>query len=228
MSHELRTPLNGVIGYAELVEEELSDQAISPSTLTDLGRIKTAARHLLGLINDVLDLSKIEADKVELSVTDVDLSQLVDHVTSTTQPLMLANRNRFEVDLPPELGRAHTDAMRLRQVLINLLANAAKFTHEGTIRLAARKGIDDAGSPIIAFEVRDTGIGMTPEQLGKLFQVFVQADSDTTRKYGGTGLGLVISRRLCRLMGGDVTATSSPGAGSVFTAIVRSDLREPA
>jgi signal transduction histidine kinase len=225
MSHELRTPLNGVIGYAELVEEELEGQPIAPSTMTDLGRIKTAARHLLGLINDVLDLSKIEADKVELSVAEVDLPQLVDHVTSTTQPLLQANRNRLEVELPPGLGRAHTDATRLRQVLINLLANAAKFTHEGTIRLAVREGTDDEGRAVVAFEVCDTGIGMTPEQLDKLFQVFVQANADTTRKYGGTGLGLVISRRLCRLMGGDVTATSSAGVGSVFTAVVRSDLR---
>jgi signal transduction histidine kinase len=193
--------------------------------MTDLGRIKTAARHLLGLINDVLDLSKIEADKVELMIEDVDLSQLVDHVTSTTHPLVQANRNRLEVDLAPGLGRVHTDATRLRQVLINLLANAAKFTHEGTIRLAVREGTDEAGRAIVAFEVGDTGIGMTPEQLGKLFQVFMQADSHTTRKYGGTGLGLVISRRLCQLMGGDVTATSSAGVGSVFTAIVRSDLR---
>jgi signal transduction histidine kinase len=228
MSHELRTPLNAVIGYAGLLEEELQDQPVAPSTMTDLGRIKTSAHHLLGLINDVLDLSKIEAGKVELLLEDVDVSQLVDQVTSTVQPFLEASRDRLEVDLAPGLGRVHTDATRLRQVLLNLLANAAKFTREGTIRLAVRERTDDKGCPIIAFEIHDTGIGMTPEQLRKLFQVFMQADSDTTRKYGGTGLGLVISRRLCRLMGGDVTATSSAGVGSVFTATVRADMRAAA
>jgi signal transduction histidine kinase len=225
MSHELRTPLNAVIGYAGLLEEELEGQPVAPSTMTDLGRIRTSAEHLLGLINDVLDLSKIEAGKVELMLEEVDLSQLVDQVMSTTQPLLEANHNRIEVHLTPGLGRMHTDPTRLRQVLLNLIANAAKFTHEGTIGLALREGNDDKGRPIVAFEIRDTGIGMTPEQLDKLFQVFVQADAETTRKYGGTGLGLVISRRLCRLMGGDVTATSAAGVGSVFTAVVRRDMR---
>jgi signal transduction histidine kinase len=225
MSHELRTPLNAVIGYTELLEVELEDQPVAPSTMTDLNRIKTAGRHLLGLINDVLDLSKIEADKVELSLEDVNLSELVNDVTMTMRPFLEANRNRLEVALAPGLGRVHTDATRLRQVLVNLLANAAKFTRDGTIRLAVRERTDDDGRAVVAFEVGDTGIGMTPEELGKLFQVFVQADAATTRKYGGTGLGLVISRRLCRLMGGDVTATSSAGIGSVFTAVVRGDMR---
>jgi signal transduction histidine kinase len=225
MSHELRTPLNAVIGYAELLEEELEGQPVGPSTMADLGRIETAARHLLGLINDVLDLSKIEADKIELSFEDVELPELVDQVMSTTQPLLAANHNRIELALAPGVGRVHTDATRLRQVLFNLLANAAKFTHEGTIRLAVRMDSDDDGNSVATFEVADTGIGMTPEQLGKLFQAFVQADAETSRKYGGTGLGLVISRRLCRMMGGDVTATSSPGVGSVFTAVVRADMR---
>ncbi|MBA2964358.1 MULTISPECIES: ATP-binding protein [Ramlibacter] len=224
MSHELRTPLNAVIGYAQLLTDEFAEgQPVGPSTMTDLGRIETAARHLLGLINDVLDLSKIEADKIELSFEDVELPELLDQVMSTTQPLLAVNRNRFDLSLGPGIGRIRTDATRLRQVLFNLLANAAKFTHEGTIRLAVRMDTDDQGSPVATFEVADTGIGMTPEQLGKLFQAFVQADAETSRKYGGTGLGLVISRRLCRMLGGDVTATSAPGVGSVFTAVVRAD-----
>jgi signal transduction histidine kinase len=225
MSHELRTPLNAVIGYAELLQDELQGQPIGDSTMTDLGRIKTAARHLLRLINDVLDLSKIEADRVELSYEDVDLPELLDQVTSTAQPLVAANRNHLEVSLAPGAVRLHNDATRLRQVLFNLLANAAKFTHEGTIRLNARIDTDDEGRAVAVFEVQDTGIGMTPEQLGNLFQAFVQADAETSRRYGGTGLGLVISQRLCRLMGGDVTASSAPGGGSVFTAGVRADMK---
>jgi signal transduction histidine kinase len=228
MSHELRTPLNAVIGYAELLEEELEGAPVPASTATDLGRIQTAARHLLGLINDVLDLSKIEADKVELLIEPVELAELVDQVTSTAHPLMAANGNRLELSTPDGLPRVYTDATRLRQVLFNLLANAAKFTQEGTIRLVVREAADDLGRETAVFEVADTGIGMTPEQVDKLFQVFVQADVQISRKYGGTGLGLVISRRLCRMMGGDVTVTSTLGAGSVFTAVVRADLREPA
>jgi signal transduction histidine kinase len=225
MSHELRTPLNAVIGYAELLEEELAGEPVAPSTLADLGHIKTAARHLLRLINDVLDLSKIEADKLELRFEDVELPELVDQVVSTTQPLLATNANRLEVALAPGLRRLHTDSTRLRQVLFNLLANAAKFTHEGTIRFTVRMETDEQGRDVAAFEVADTGIGMTAEQLAKLFNAFVQADNETSRKYGGTGLGLVISRRLCRMMGGDVTAHSTPGAGSVFTAVVRADMR---
>ncbi|MEO6030936.1 MAG: ATP-binding protein [Burkholderiaceae bacterium] len=220
MSHELRTPLNAVIGYTEMLEEDLADQPNMGTALDDLGRVKGAARHLLGLINEVLDLSKIEADKLELNLEDFDLAELVDQVASTCQPLVSGNANRLAVTVPAGLGQIHSDATRLRQVLFNLVSNAAKFSHSGVIRLNVTPDTDARGRPLMVFEVSDTGIGMTPEQLGKLFQPFVQAESNTTRRYGGTGLGLVISRRLCRLMGGDVTATSEAGKGSCFRATV--------
>jgi len=220
MSHELRTPLNAVIGYSEMIEEELAERGGDPSVLADVGKIKGAGKHLLGLINDVLDLSKIEAGKVELNYDQVEVMQLVDQVCSTAQPLVAANRNQLAVSAAADVGSIEADITRLRQVLFNLLANAAKFTSEGQIRVGVRREADDAGRERIFFDVADTGIGMSESQLAKLFQPFVQADSATTRKYGGTGLGLAISRRLCRLMGGDVTVTSEPGKGSCFTASV--------
>ncbi len=220
MSHELRTPLNAVIGYSEMLLEELAEEGASASTLEDLERIRSAGRHLLELINSVLDLSKIEAGKIELDMGEVSVPQLVDHATSTVQPLIAAGGNQLVVEMPADIGLIHSDATRLRQVLLNLLSNAAKFTQQGTITLAVhRETVGEHGEQMV-FDIRDTGIGMTPEQVDKLFQAFVQADSTTTRKYGGTGLGLVISRRLCNLMGGDVTVTSAPGTGSCFTARV--------
>ncbi|MES2482327.1 MAG: ATP-binding protein [Pseudomonadota bacterium] len=226
MSHELRTPLNAVIGYSEMLEEELVDEGAPESVLADLGKIKSAGRHLLGLINDVLDLSKIEAGRVELVYDNCDLAQLVDQVCSTSHPLIVANRNRLDVKLPPEAGLLRTDVTRLRQVLFNLLSNAAKFTSDGVITLTVRREPGPAGDRIV-FDVQDTGIGMTQAQMDKLFQPFTQADSATTRKYGGTGLGLVISRRLCRMMGGDVTVRSTPEQGSCFTAVVLADEAPP-
>jgi signal transduction histidine kinase len=219
MSHELRTPLNAVIGYSEMLEEELAEDGASGTVLDDLGRIKGAGKHLLGLINDVLDLSKIEAGRMELNYDDYDLGQLVNQVCSTVQPLVATNRNRLVLELPEQPGELRTDATRLRQVLFNLLSNAAKFTNEGTLTLRVRRD-RVVGRDRVAFEVHDTGIGMTPEQVANLFQPFVQADSSTTRRYGGTGLGLVISRRLCRMMGGDVEVQSESGRGSCFTATV--------
>ena len=220
MSHELRTPLNAVIGYSEMLQEELAEEGASASTLEDLGRIQSAGRHLLELINSVLDLSKIEAGKIELDMGEVSVPQLVDYATSTVQPLIAASGNQLVVAVPPDIGHITSDATRLRQVLLNLLSNAAKFTQQGTITLAVHRETSTDHGEQMVFDIRDTGIGMTPEQVDKLFQAFVQADSTTTRKYGGTGLGLVISRRLCNLMGGDVTVTSTPGAGSCFTARV--------
>jgi signal transduction histidine kinase len=224
MSHELRTPLNAVIGYTEMMEEDFAEREELGGELADLGRIKGAARHLLQMINDVLDLSKIEAGKIELHVESFELAELLDQVISTTQPLLGVNRNSLQVQCAPGLGRVQTDLTKLRQVLINLVSNAAKFTQDGGIRIDTTSGFDEEGGALVVFEVRDTGIGMTASQLGRLFQPFVQADAETTRKYGGTGLGLAISRRLCRLMGGDVTATSAPGEGSVFRATVRARL----
>lgn len=220
MSHELRTPLNAVIGYSEMLQEELAEEGASASTLEDLERIRSAGRHLLELINSVLDLSKIEAGKIELDLGEVSVPQLVDLATSTVQPLIAAGGNRLVLEMPADIGTLTADATRLRQVLLNLLSNAAKFTHHGTITLAVHRETLAGHGEQMVFDIRDTGIGMTPEQVDKLFQAFVQADSTTTRKYGGTGLGLVISRRLCNLMGGDVTVTSTPGAGSCFTARV--------
>ena len=228
MSHELRTPLNAVIGYSEMLKEELAEEGASASTLEDLERIRSAGRHLLELINSVLDLSKIEAGKIELDMGEVSVPQLVDYATSTVQPLIAAGGNQLMVQMPPDIGLIHSDATRLRQVLLNLLSNAAKFTHQGTITLAVHRDAPAGQPEQMVFDIRDTGIGMTPEQVDKLFQAFVQADSTTTRKYGGTGLGLVISRRLCNLMGGDVTVTSTPGAGSCFTARVATHPPSPA
>jgi len=224
MSHELRTPLNAVIGYSEMLEEELQEEGAAASVLSDLAKIKGAGKHLLGLINDILDLSKIEAGKIELSFDACEVAQLLDQVASTTQPLVARNRNRLEVVAGDAGGPFRTDVTRLRQVLLNLVSNAAKFTADGTVTLTVRRETDAQGHELVAFDVADTGIGMTEAQLAKLFQPFVQADSATTRKYGGTGLGLVISRRLCRMLGGDVTVTSEPGRGSCVTARVRADL----
>jgi signal transduction histidine kinase len=220
MTHELRTPLNAVIGYAEMLEDDFADRGESPAALADLGHIKRAARHLLHMINDVLDISKIEAGKVELHIESFELAELLDQVVSTTQPLLAANRNRLEVVYTQRMGPVQSDVTKLRQVLINLVSNAAKFTSDGYIAIETTGGFDANGQAIVVFEVRDTGIGMTPSQLDRLFQPFVQADTETHRKYGGTGLGLTISRRLCRMLGGDVTAISAAGEGSRFRAAV--------
>lgn len=217
MSHELRTPLNGIIGYSEMLVEEAADFGYARLT-PDLERIGQAGKHLLAIINDILDLSKIEAGKMELHVESFRVEALVAEVVSTIQPLVQKNANTLDIDLDPSLGdeEMHTDRIRLRQSMWNLLSNACKFTHRGRITLRVwREGRD--GPPWINFAVTDTGIGMTREQMDKLFQDFVQVDSSTTRKYGGTGLGLAISRRFCRHMGGDIDVTSHPGQGSTFT-----------
>ena len=212
MSHELRTPLNAIIGYAELLEEDTADA----DQRADLQKIHTSGKHLLGLINDVLDLSKIEAGKVELQIDRFDVSQFLDQVISTMQPLLAKNGNRLELHAQAPLGDMTGDASRLRQVLLNLLSNAAKFTHNGEVRLNVSRR-SNLNVESLVFEICDTGIGMSPEQLDKLFNPFVQADAATTRKYGGTGLGLSISRRLCEMMGGEITVQSELGRGSCFT-----------
>ncbi|MES3020871.1 MAG: ATP-binding protein [Pseudomonadota bacterium] len=224
MSHELRTPLNAVIGYTELLEEDLADLDSLDTALSDLGKIKGAARHLLGLINDVLDLSKIEAEKVDLLIETFPIQALVDQVTSTIDPLLSANENQLTVSFADGLRQMQTDATRLRQVLLNLVSNATKFTHGGRIHIDVAQELDDAGHQLTVLQVNDSGIGLSAEQIARLFQPFVQADSNTTRKYGGTGLGLAISRKLCRMMGGDITVTSVLGEGSIFRATVATDL----
>ncbi len=209
MSHELRTPLNAVIGYAEIIEEDTVADGLEQSA-SDARKIRGAAKHLLALINEILDLSKIEAGKMELSLVPTNLDQLVEDVRSMTSTLASEKGNDLVVDITP-LGEAHVDDTKMRQCLFNLLSNACKFTNNGVVRLEGRR-IGDT----LRFLVQDSGIGMTPEQLAKLFQPFVQADSSTTRKFGGTGLGLTITRELARLMGGDVSVTSIPGVGSTF------------
>lgn len=218
MSHELRTPLNAIIGYSEIIAEELqgNEQA---ELVDDLNRIRTAGHHLLSLINDILDLSKIEAGKMELSLHDFDIAEMVGDVAATIRPLAQKNGNTVQVICPPEAGTFFTDHTRVRQVLLNLLSNAAKFTENGTISLCVTRE-NTEGLEKLRLEISDSGIGMTPEQVDKLFQDFTQADSSTTRKYGGTGLGLAISRRFCRMMGGDITVTSHPGKGSSFSVIL--------
>ncbi len=215
MSHELRTPLNAIIGYSEMLQEEAED-AGQDHFVPDLQKIHAAGKHLLALINDILDLSKIEAGKMELYFETVDLATVVQEIVSTITFLVEKNGNALALRLDDDLGSMRTDLTRLRQVLFNLLSNASKFTSQGTITLGAtRERVDGVGW--MRFWITDTGIGMTPEQLGKLFQAFSQAEASTTKKFGGTGLGLVISQRFCQMMGGDVTVESVSGVGSTFT-----------
>ncbi len=211
MSHELRTPMNAIIGYSEMLLEETEDRGLNELS-PDLQKIRSAGKHLLSLINDVLDLSKIEAGKMTLYLEEFDVPSVTADVVATIRPLVEKNGNRIEVDCDPGAGRIHADLTKLRQTLFNLLSNAAKFTENGLITLAVRKHHNR-----IHFAVSDTGIGMTPEQLARLFQAFTQADDSTTRKYGGTGLGLVISRKFCQMMGGDIRVESTPGRGTTFT-----------
>jgi signal transduction histidine kinase len=214
MSHELRTPLNAIIGLTEMMVKNAArfgtEKAQEP-----LQRVYRAGTHLLGLINQVLDLSKIEAGKLELNPQTVQLTPLINDVISTAGQLAEQNKNRLVVDAQENLGALNVDPMRLRQILLNLLSNACKFTNQGEVKLRARRVAN--GRDWIELAVADTGIGMTAEQQAKLFEEFTQADASTARRYGGTGLGLAITRKLARMMGGDVTVQSEPGEGSVFT-----------
>jgi signal transduction histidine kinase len=214
MSHELRTPLNAIIGLTEMMVKNAArlgtEKAQEP-----LQRVNRAGTHLLGLINQVLDLSKIEAGKLEFNLQTVQLAPLIKEVIGTAGQLAEQNKNRLVVDAQENLGALTVDPMRLRQILLNLLSNACKFTKAGEVKLAARKVSN--GSSFVEFAVSDTGIGMTAEQQAKLFEEFSQADRTTAQHFGGTGLGLAITRKLARMMGGDVTVTSEPGKGSVFT-----------
>jgi len=230
MSHELRTPLSAVIGYSEMLEEEAGDLEGGEALTKDLQKIGANARHLLSLINDVLDLSKIEAGRMETHAEDFGIETLVSETVSTVQALMAAKENTLEVQLPEELrgeaGRMHSDQVKLRQCLINLLSNASKFTEKGRVTLSAETGRDAMGRREVAFRVADTGIGMTPEQLSRLFTRFTQADSSTTRRFGGTGLGLSITKAFCTLLGGDIAVESKEGEGTTFTIRVPMDLTE--
>jgi ammonium transporter len=233
MSHELRTPLNAIIGYSEMLREEASDSGYDEFT-PDLEKIRTAGKHLLELINNILDLSKIEAGRMDLYYEHFTVDGLLDEVVATIEPLVEKNGNKLVVERTEPLGTMHADLTKTRQVLLNLLSNATKFTENGVVLLRVNKsdehhaadGQSEAEelvtrhSSLVTFDVIDTGIGMTAEQLNGLFREFTQADASTTRKYGGTGLGLAISKRFCQMMGGDITVTSEPGVGSTFSVVL--------
>jgi signal transduction histidine kinase len=216
MSHELRTPLTAVIGYSEVLQEQI-DQFGRENILKRTGKIKASALHLLSLINDLLDMSKIEAGKMTLYQEITPVHDLVEQALITVMPLIEKNNNGLAILFEPDVKYIVTDQSKLRQVLINLLSNAAKFTENGRITLSVGYQTNLESELCVTFAVQDTGIGMTESQLASLFQPFVQADSSTTRKYGGTGLGLAISQRFCQLMGGDITVESEPAQGSCFT-----------
>src|SRR5215475_8243360 len=211
MSHELRTPLNAIIGYSEMLYETAQDEG-QQEFLPDLAKIRDAGRHLLGLINDILDLSKIEAGKMDLYLEEVDLVALIEEVRAIVEPLAAANGNQLDILCAPALGTLYTDRTKLKQSLLNLLSNAGKFTHDGRVSLEVSPAAGE-----ISFIVSDTGIGMTEEQQGRLFQAFSQADASTTRQYGGTGLGLAITKLFCEMLGGRIAVESIPGQGSTFT-----------
>ena len=215
MSHELRTPLNAIIGYSEMLQEEAEDLGYTDFT-PDLQKINAAGKHLLALINDILDLSKIEAGRMDLYLETFDLAGMIQDVQITVQPLVEQNANILVVHRPDALGAMQADLTKVRQSLCNLLSNASKFTKQGTIALTVIRGAVD-GFDWLTFSVRDTGIGMTPTQMAKLFQAFSQAEASTARQFGGTGLGLAITKKFCQMMGGDVTVESELGKGSTFT-----------
>ena len=212
MSHELRTPLNAILGYSEMLQED-AESAGQSGFIPDLQKIESAGRHLLTLINDVLDLSKIEAGKMELYLESFEVKTVLEAVAATVEPLIHKNGNTLRQEWANDLGAMRADVTRVRQILLNLLSNASKFTDHGTITLAAERSGDGTR---VTFSVRDTGVGMTEEQVGKLFQAFSQAEASTAAKYGGTGLGLAISKRFAEMMGGTITVTSTPGKGTTF------------
>ncbi|HYI11950.1 MAG TPA: response regulator [Thermoanaerobaculia bacterium] len=229
MSHELRTPLNAILGFSEMLQEEAAERNLQAFE-ADLQKISLSGRHLLGLINDILDLSKIEAGKMDLQLEVFDIPSLIAEVASTIEMQATRNGNTLSVVCPSEIGLMRADLSKVRQGLYNLVSNAAKFTHHGQIEVAAERLAMD-GSDWIVFRVSDTGIGLSADQIVRLFQPFTQADASTTRRFGGTGLGLALTRRFCQMMSGDVTVHSVPGEGSVFTitlpATVRDTVAEP-
>jgi signal transduction histidine kinase/DNA-binding response OmpR family regulator/HAMP domain-containing protein len=224
MSHELRTPLNAIIGYSEILQEDAADNG-QEQLVPDLKKIEGAGRHLLGLINDILDLSKVEAGKMDVFVEEIDLSLLLDEVKSIITPLVAKNGNELNVRLADQVGSMRTDRTKLKQCLLNVLSNASKFTQDGKLTVQVRRFETDG--PMIEIVISDTGIGMNDDQIGRLFQAFSQADASTTKKFGGTGLGLAITRHFCRLLGGDITVASQPGVGSSFTIILPDQAVEP-
>src|ERR1700722_546534 len=224
MSHELRTPLNAIIGYSEILQEDAVDSD-QEQLVPDLKKIEGAGRHLLGLINDILDLSKVEAGKMDVFIEEIDISSLLDEVKSIIAPLVAKNGNKLELRLADRIGSMRTDRTKVKQCLLNVLSNASKFTQDGKLTVGVeRLGTDRS---IVQMTISDTGIGMSEEQLGRLFQAFSQADASTTKKFGGTGLGLAITRHFCRLLGGDVTVASQVGKGSTFTIVLPDQALQP-
>ncbi len=216
MSHELRTPLNAIIGYSEILSEDAKDSGHS-DYLPDLNKIRNSGKHLLGLINDILDLTKIEAGRMEMFLETFDVTQLIQDVAETVQPLLDKNTNSLTVNVLATVGTIHADQTKVRQMLLNLVSNASKFTKDGIVTMSVDREVALKGEDVFVFRVRDTGIGMSPEQLSRLFQPFMQAESSTTKRFGGTGLGLAITKHLAELMGGSVTVESELGRGTTFT-----------
>lgn len=225
MSHELRTPMNAIIGYSEMLMEEAEEMG-QEDFIPDLSKIHGAGRHLLNLINDILDLSKVEAGRMELYLETFEIDSLIQETLSTIHPLIEQNANTLKYFIPEDLPAMYADLTKVRQSLFNLLSNASKFTNNGTISLNVSCDTDLEQDWII-FQVTDSGIGMTQEQIGKLFQAFTQADASTTRKYGGTGLGLAITKKFCQMMGGDISVTSEVGQGSIFTVRLPTRVAKP-
>lgn len=220
MSHELRTPLNAIIGYSEMLQEEI-EEISAAAARADLEKISAAARHQLCLVNDILDLSKIEAGRSTLFIEAFAVGKLIEEVAATLHPLAVKNANQLVIDLDSGVGEMRADQTKVRQTLFNLLSNACKFTQNGTIRLKVKS---EQGR--VVFEVTDTGIGMSPDQIRKLFQPFTQADASIAKKYGGTGLGLSLARQFCQRMGGDLTVASRPNEGSTFSVILPREVTE--
>ncbi|MEG5139729.1 MULTISPECIES: response regulator [unclassified Microcoleus] len=241
MSHELRTPLNAIIGYSEMLQEEAEDSG-DQTFVSDLEKIRTAGKHLLSMIDDILDISKIEAGRMDLYLENFDIYNLIESAVATAKSLVEKNGNTVEVYCPENLDTMHADMTKVRQVLLNLLSNAAKFTKNGKIAIGVERITNEqlrmknqeesaqiliSNSEFLSFRVTDTGIGMTQEQLQRVFQPFTQADASTTRKYGGTGLGLAISQRFCQMMGGNIEASSTLGKGTTFTVLLPSVIKQP-
>lgn len=220
-SHELRTPLTSIIGYTELLQSK-AGELTSEKELRYLGHIHTSGQHLLGIVNDILDLSRIEAGRLELTAEDFNVRPVIDDVLTVIQPQIDQRRNVLVAEINDDLGRLHADALRFRQILVNLLGNAAKFTVQGTVTVRAWRTTNELGDWVYV-QVADTGIGMTPDQVTRLFQPFTQIDQGKDRLYGGTGLGLAISQRLCQMLGGEITVQSEPGKGSIFTVSLPAD-----
>ena len=223
MSHELRTPLNAIIGYSEMLIEDAEDE--NEDFIPDLDKINNSGKHLLGLINDILDLSKVESGKMELFIEEFDLKKITEEVEATIKPLVEKNGNKLVVEYETDVEKISADLTKMRQILLNLLSNSAKFTNDGTITISVVNS--KANRNAVDINISDTGIGMTPDQVDKVFKPFTQADEKTTRKFGGTGLGLTITKMFAEMMGGDINLKSKEGEGTTFTVTIPTMVSDP-